>query len=117
MLQNEIENLPKLKTDDYANIFNVYTDENGYYYYNLLQNVKIPANLPDGYYEPYNVTYGDTWPSISYKVYKTPNMWWLVIAANEIINPTSQPDPGSIIKVLKIQYASLIVTEINSQTT
>jgi hypothetical protein len=115
MLQNEIENLPKLKNDDYANIFNVYTDNNGYYYYNLLQGVNIPANLPDGYYDLYPVTYGDTWPFISYKAYKTPNMWWLVIAANNIQDPTKQPEPGSTIKILKLQYASLVLAEINSQ--
>lgn len=115
MKQNEIKDLPKLKNDDFANVFSVYTDDNGFYFYNLLQGVNIPSNLPNGYYDVYSVTYGDTWPFIAYKKYKTPNLWWLVIAANNIQDPTKQPIPGTEIKILKTQYASLVINEINSQ--
>ena len=45
-----IPDLPKLKRSSYESIFNVYADEDGRYYYNLLQTVVIPKNLPNGYY-------------------------------------------------------------------
>jgi hypothetical protein len=114
MIQNQIKDLPSLKNDDYANIFNVHTDDNGFYYYNILQGVNIPANLPDGYYTPYSVIYGDTWPFISYKKYRTPNLWWLITTVNNIQDPTKQPNPGTEIKILKTQYATLVINEIST---
>jgi hypothetical protein len=115
MFQNNIKSLPKLKNDDYANIFSLYTDNEGYYFYNLLQNVNIPTDLPEGYYNVYNVVYGDTWPLISYKNYNTINLWWVILGTNNIINPTTLPQPGSEIKILKNRYVSLILSEINTQ--
>jgi hypothetical protein len=115
MYQNTISELPKLRNENYANIFNVYTDKDGYYFYNLLQTVVVPDTLPAGYYEQYSIEYGDTWPLISYKKYQTPNLWWLITSANNIINPTQQPEQGTQIKVLKSQYASLVVNQISTQ--
>lgn len=114
MYQNNIEELPKLRNDNYANIFNVYQDEDSRYYYNLLQTVVIPANLPAGYYDNYSIVYGDTWPFVSYKVYNTPNLWWVIINTNNIINPTSSLEPGTQLKVLKPQYVSLILGQIST---
>ena len=115
MKQNSIKDLPKLTSERYENIFNVYQDENGQYYYNLLQSVVIPNNLPAGYYDTYNVMYGDTWPYISYKNYNTPNLWWVILSVNNIIDPTSMPTPGTKIKVLKDQFVSNILSQIVTQ--
>jgi hypothetical protein len=115
MFQNNINELPKIKNEDYANIFNLYTNEEGYYYYNLLQNINIPTNLPQGYFDTYDIVYGDTWPFISYKNYNTINLWWIILGINNIVNPTIQPQPGNKIKILKKRYVSLILSEINTQ--
>ena len=115
MFQNSITDLPKLNNESYENIFNVYPDEGGYYFYNLLQTVVIPDNLPKGYYDTYNVVYGDTWPFVSYKVYSTPNLWWVIMSANKIIDPTKQPVPGQQIQILKSRYVSEILSQISTQ--
>jgi hypothetical protein len=112
MYQNNIKDLPRLKRSNYENIFNVYTDENNRYFYNILQTVVVPQNLPDGFYEEYNVTHGDTWPFISYKVYNNPNIWWIIVDTNNIINPTQLPEPGSTLKILKMEYVKLILNKI-----
>jgi nucleoid-associated protein YgaU len=112
MKQNTISNLPKLKRSSYENIFNVYADENGRYYYNLLQTVVIPKDLPEGYFLEYNVRYGDTWPFISYKVYKNPNLWWLITDVNNILDATTIPEPGSTIKILKSESVTIILDQI-----
>lgn len=117
MLQNSINDLPKLDNENYENIFNVYTDKNGYYYYNLLQTVVIPDSLPEGYYDNYSAVYGDTWPFISYKTYNTPNLWWTILSVNKITDPTKQPIPGQQIKVLKSSFVSDILSQITTQNT
>lgn len=115
MYQNSISDLPRLRKENYENIFNVYTDEEDRYFYNLLQTVVIPSNLPENFYDNYVITYGDTWPFISYKIYNTPNLWWLITSVNNIDNPTIQPEISTQIKVLKTRYASLILSQITTQ--
>lgn len=115
MLQNQINNLPKLAVENYENIFQVYTDQDDRYFYNLLQSIKIPTNLPKGYYDTYITTYSDTWPFISYKVYQTPNLWWMIVAANNILNPVIQPEVGITIKIIKPALVRSMLTEISNQ--
>ena len=115
MYQNSINDLPRLDSENYENIFNIYTEADGHYYYNLLQTIVIPDNLPAGYFNTYNVTYGDTWPFISYKTYNTPNLWWVILSVNNIINPTQNPEPGTYIKVLKMDVVKNILSQISTQ--
>jgi nucleoid-associated protein YgaU len=113
MKQNSITDLPNLRSENYENIFNVYTDTDGHYYYNLLQTITLPDNLPDGYFNSYNILHGDTWPYISYKVYNTPNMWWLILQVNNISDPTQQPTPGAQIKILQMSVVKDILAQIS----
>jgi hypothetical protein len=85
------------------------------YFYNLLQTIALPDNLPNGYYEKYDVVYGDTWPFVSYKVYNTPNLWWLITSVNNIINPTKQPQVGTSINYLANRFASYVLTQLVTQ--
>lgn len=112
MYQNNIAELPRLKNENLENIFNVYQDDNDFYYYNLLQSIHFPQNLPDSYFVQYNVTYGDTWPYVSYKVYNNTKLWWVITLANNIINPTEPLVPGTILKIPNIDVVSEILTQI-----
>ncbi len=115
MNQNEIEELPRLKNENYENIFNVEQTEDGFYYYNLLQTLNFPENLPDNYFISYTINYGDTWPLISYKQYNTIKLWWVITHANSIINPTQLPPVGSLIRIPKPEIVSEILTQILTQ--
>jgi hypothetical protein len=115
MKQNNISSLPKLRNEDFENIFNVFTDSDDRYYYNLLQTVAFPQDLPEGFFEKYNITYGDTWPFISYKVYNTPNAWWIILLANNIINPITSLVPGTTIKIPNMQVVKLVLAGILTQ--
>lgn len=112
MYQNNITELPRLKNENLENIFNVYQDDNDFYYYNLLQSIHFPQNLPDSYFVQYNVTYGDTWPYVSYKVYNNTKLWWVITLANNIVNPTESLAPGTILKIPNIDVVSEILTQI-----
>ena len=115
MKQNQISDLPNLSFELYENIFNIYKNENGAYFYNILQTIVFPDNLPASFFSIYNVTHGDTWPYISFKLYNTPNMWWLLMLANKINNPLEQPRAGDSIAAPRLEIAKSILTEIRKQ--
>lgn len=112
MKQNQITDLPKLDIENLENIFNVYQDDNGLYYYNLLQTIEFPQNLPINFFDMYTITYGDTWAGISYKMFDTPNLWWVILLANNIINPIKFPSLGTNIKIPKMQVVKEILSQI-----
>ncbi len=110
MKQNQIQDLKKLKNENFENIFNVY-QESGMYYYNLLQTIHFPQDLPQSLFTTYVISYGDTWPLISFKNYKTPNLWWLILLANGINNPL---EPLVLSTTIKIPVNS-VVREVLTQ--
>jgi LysM repeat protein len=99
MDQNQITDLPLLNQENYENIFNVYKDENNRYYYNLLQSVVIPSNLPESFFTKYTVVYGDTLPYVSYKTLGDIHLWWVIANINKIIDPTKQLMPNDVLKI------------------
>ena len=111
MKQNQIKDLQKLNPENLENIFNVYQLQDGKYFYNLLQTVVFPSDLPPSLFTSYTTTYGDSWPYISYKVYKNPNLWWIILMANNIQDPTILPKPGVNIAI----PINDVVKEITSQ--
>lgn len=115
MKQNEISALPKLDIERIENIFNVYQteEETGKkYYYNILQTIAFPQNLPPTMFQAYNIQRNDTWPLISFKFYNTPNLWWLILLANNIVNPIKFPDFGEEILIPTEGLIKLILAQI-----
>lgn len=112
MYQNQIKELKKLKEANYENIFSVYQNEEGNYYYNLLQTIHFPSNLPDSFFSEYIIEYGDTLPVIAHKNYNNLRLWWVIAQANDIINPTIKLEPGSALKIPKTYIVKSIITQI-----
>lgn len=98
MKQRDIKELNSLGEELLENIFNVY-QKDGMYFYNILQSIQFPDNLPSNLFETYKIVYGDTWPFISYKTLKSPNMWWILLMVNKIQNPLEPLLPGNFILV------------------
>jgi hypothetical protein len=110
--QRDYNDLPKLPPDLLENVFSVYEDENGKRFYNLLNSVHFPQNLPRSMFSLYQISYGDTWPYISYKTLGTPNAWWLILLANRIDNPLTMPLNGTRIKIPTAELARAILQKI-----
>jgi hypothetical protein len=114
--QNNIKDLPKLSVYRYENFFNIYNDtESDMRFYNLLRNINIFPSENSQIEGEYVVDYNDTWVSISYKIYGTMELWWILCSYNQIINPIKMPDAGTKIKYLKSEYIYIILNEIKSQ--
>ena len=83
--QNNILSLPTLESFRYENIFNVYQNKADQYYYNILAKVNFPSNIEEAYYETFVVQSDfQSWTNISYKIYGTTLLWWLVCSVNNI---------------------------------
>jgi nucleoid-associated protein YgaU len=115
MYQNEIRELPRLKNENYENIFSVYQDNDNRYFYNLLQTLHFPENLPDSYFNSYTTGYNDTLPVISFRVYGDIRLWWVITHANKIVNPTAKISPGIILKIPKPEIVTEILTQLITQ--
>lgn len=112
MYQNQIKELPRLKNENYENIFNIFQDKDEKYFYNLLQTVHFPDNLPNGYFDNYTTGYDETLPVIAYRVYGDIRLWWVITHANNIIDPTKKISPGIGLKIPKIQIVTEILTQL-----
>jgi LysM repeat protein len=113
MKQNQIKKLPRIDVENLENIFNVYQDLDGRYFYNLLQTVAFPQNLPNSLFSNYNAVYGDTWPYVSFKTLNSPNLWWVILLANNISNPTEPIVNGQQIKIPRVEVVREILTQIS----
>jgi hypothetical protein len=114
--QNELADVTySLSPQQYENIFNVYEDADIGYFFNLLRTVNFPEDLDPNTYDNYVIEPNDSWPLISWKVYNTVFLWWLICSTNRIQNPSKLPETGTAIKIIKIQYAKNILNDIQAE--
>lgn len=112
MKQKFYSDLPTLRPQQYENIFNVYKDKDGFYFYNLLQNVVIP-DLPESYLHLVTTELGDTWTTVSWAAYGTIHLWWTILLVNKIINPVIMPEPGTTLKYIRKEYLGYLISNIS----
>lgn len=105
----------QITSENYENIFNIYEDKDGYYFYNILRKVGFPEDLDPDIYENYKTKPKDSYTLISWKFYNTIKLWWIICSANQIYNPLVQPTPGTILKIIKPFYVRQILSTIESE--
>ena len=108
--QNAIRELPGLSDYRYENIFNVYQQADGKFYYNINSTVSIPDNINKNTYYTTVVNGRSPWTAISYRAYGTIELWWLIVILNKITNPLTPPN--GTIKILKPEYVRSVISEI-----
>ena len=119
MKHNDIKNITKkLYTVNMENIFNVHVEDevlDDKYFYNILRTVVIPSDMNDSLYQEYVVVEGDTWTNLAFKFFGQVEAWWIICISNNIMNPISFPQPGSILKILTRNAARQVLTTINDK--
>ena len=111
----EIDDALVLPDSAYEKIFNMYRDENVHYAFNLSRTVNIPANIDDDFVFYTRVAGRKTWTQLSFDIYGTIRLWWLICLVNKIMNPVLLPDPGTVIKVIKPETVPSILESIHNQ--
>lgn len=97
---------------DLANIFDVYTDEDGLEFYNLFQSINIEGDIDPTLYSEHLWSGTDNFYHLSYQYYNTTRLWWVILIANNIINPFDDIQPGTKLKILKQPVVSQILASL-----
>lgn len=99
---------------DLANIFPVYTDEDGMEFYNLFQSINIDGEIDPTLYTEHQWSGSDNFYHLSYQYYNTTRLWWVILTANNIINPFDDIPSGTKLKILKQPVISQILSQMKS---
>jgi len=84
--RNNIEDLENISSELYENIFKVNLLNNkdkNFFFYNTLNKVVFPDNLSSSIYEEATVQADTPWTTLSFDLYGTINLWWIVYLINK----------------------------------
>ena len=116
--QSNILGLPALEQERYENIFKVYEIDKGsnnyYYFYNILKKIEIPSTLDKEIIGTLGINISLPWTTLSYKLYGTQYLWWLLFLLNKPKN-IFYAEAGNEIEYVKPDYISQVVDSIRTQ--
>ena len=84
--RNTVTDLETISLELYENIFKVNLLENkdkNFYFYNTLNKVIFPDNLDGSVYKEVTVQTDTPWTTLSFNLYGTINLWWVVYLINK----------------------------------
>ena len=115
--QNYNQNLPNLQLYRYENIFKTYQtqDANKDFFYNIIKNIFVPGDISNDVF--FTTTYQANIPltTLSYQIYGTTYLWWLICIVNGIQNPFDPANTGKTLKIIKPAYINFVLTTISQQ--
>lgn len=116
--QNNIVDLPSIDIERYENIFKTFTvdktSNDRYYYYNILNKISIPKQLNEELLGTIKLNTRLPWTTLSYRVYNTQFLWWLIYLINKPEN-IFYADAGIEYKYVLPGYLGLVLDNIQSQ--
>lgn len=114
---NQIPDLPRIPNTRYENLFNVYTvkkDGKDFYFYNITNKVVLPTRVGGNFISKTTVNAKMTWATLSYKIYGTMNLWFLLYLLNNKDNKISfTVDPSDDILYIKPAFLNSIIQKLN----
>jgi len=108
---NDIDELSNLSDNRYENIFNMGTNNN-YFFYNIIKTIKFPEELDSNIFDYKIINQKLPYTAVSYNVYGTQNLWWLILLSNNITNPVDVITPGTRLKIIKSKFVKDIINTI-----
>lgn len=64
------------------------------------------------FFETYEVSNGEYWDSVSYNLYNTPYLWWIIALINNVTNPFEELDDGTQLNVLRDDYVYQLMLDL-----
>jgi hypothetical protein len=113
--QEGITDLDVLEQYRYENIFKVYeTGDKDFFYYNILKKIRLPDDIDNNLLN--TVAYNSALPvtTLSYRIYGTTYLWWLIMVVNNISNPVKIAG-GTRIRYIKKQYLKPVIDSLKQQ--
>lgn len=114
--QNNIDELKELESYRYENIFKVYeTGKKNYFFYNIAKKIVLPDNLDNNFFDFITLRNNIPLTTISFQIYGTTYLWWLILIVNNIENPVKKLPVGKKIRYIKPNLIKTVVDNIKSQ--
>lgn len=111
--QNNINVLSPLGDYKYENIFKVHYDGE-YPTYNILQHVTLTDDINPDLISTVETLPGMPLTILSYNLYSTIDLWWLICVVNNIQNPVEILPAGTTLKYVKPEYVKRIIKTIKN---
>lgn len=111
--QNNIKTVPPLSEYKYENIFKLHYDGE-YPTYNILQHVTLSQDMNPDMLMDVATLPGMPYTILSYNIYGTMDLWWLICIVNKIDNPIEILPAGTNLKVIKPEYVKRVIQTIKN---
>lgn len=107
----------QLSNSSQLKMFNILDDVlNNTYYLNIFRSYILSTSQLNNssFYDLYEVDNSEWLDSISFKVYGTPNLWWVIAIVNNVVNPFEDVYGGKVLRILKNSYIYNILKEVKN---
>jgi hypothetical protein len=64
------------------------------------------------FFETYEVSNGEYWDNVSYNLYETPFLWWVIALLNNVTNPFEELEDGDQLNVLRDDYVYQLTSDL-----
>jgi hypothetical protein len=110
----ELTGLPKNKFS-FLRLFNTLLDnDRETKFLNIFRSYVVNEDsLRDiSFFESYEVSNGEYWDNVSYNLYGTVYLWWVIALLNNITNPFEELNDGDQLNVLRDDYVYQLVSDL-----
>lgn len=102
-------------TYSFLRLFNVLLDEDREtkflnIFRSYIANEDIYSDI--SFFETYEVSNGEYWDNVSYNLYNTPFLWWVIALLNNITNPFEELKDGDQLNVLREDYIYQLTSDL-----
>ena len=106
----------QIANTSYMRLYNILLDvDRVTKFMNIFKSVKINEDDQTDIlaYDTYEVSEDEFWDNISYIVYGTPFLWWVVALMNDVSNPFEELEAGTNIKILKPENLQILFADMD----
>jgi len=64
------------------------------------------------FFDTYEVSNGEYWDNVSYNLYETPYLWWVIALLNNTVNPFEELEDGDLLNVLREEYVYQLTVDL-----
>ena len=102
-------------TFSFIRLFNILLDEDREtkfmnIFRSYIANADIFSDI--AFFETYQVSNGEYWDNVSYNLYETPYLWWVIALLNNTVNPFEELEDGDLLNVLRDEYVYTLTSDL-----